>query len=214
MLITKNCKKVTSLPKNFITANIWDTLKKLDPDDVVRRSLAGYTSKNKGYQLRIIDKEYFVDLEKREVLESGLKEEKKAAWEIQLLAPIYLINAEKVMLKGQWVSPTELFGGDLFFAAPAHNLQFNNLTEKFSSPRGFLKAGLKLGGKKELIGDAAFQISVLPRIPILYIYRAGGGEFPNSITVFFDASAEKHLPIDSLWLAIECSTKRLLEGAR
>ena len=203
---------MTSLPKNFITANIWDTLKKLDPDDVVRRSLAGYTPKDKGYLLGIIGQEYFVDLEKRVVVKSGVKEEKKATWELQLLSPIYLINAEKVMLKGEWVSPTELSGGDLFFAAPAHNLQFNNLIGKLDSPARFLKVGLKLGGKEESIGDAAFQIPVLPRIPLLYIYRSGGGEFPNSITVFFDASAEKHLPIDSLWLVIEYSTKRLLEG--
>ncbi len=178
---------------------------------MVRRSLAEYTPKDKGYLLRIIDQEYFIDIEKRVVQESGVKEEKKTAWELQLLAPIYLVNAEKAMLKGRWTSPTELCGGDLFFAAPAHNLQFNNLAGKFNSSTGFLKAGLKLGVKKESIGDAAFQILVLPRIPILYIYRSGGGEFANSITVFFDASAENHLPIDSLWLAIEYSAKRLLE---
>ncbi|MBS7631862.1 DUF3786 domain-containing protein, partial [Candidatus Bathyarchaeota archaeon] len=99
--------------------------------------------------------------------------------------------------------------GGLFFSAPAHNLAFNDLLDKYATPDEFLRAGLSLGGERMQIEDAAFTILILPRIPILYVFRSGGGEFPNSINVYFDSSVRFHLPTDSIWLIIEYSRKIL-----
>jgi len=200
-----------TMNENFKTAKVWEELKHLKPEDVMARSLSRYDENDKAYLLDIINQEYSAKLDESKVVRRREKKAESAPWQLQILVPIYLINAKQEKLQRRWISPYELEGGGLFFSAPAHNLVFNDLLEKYSSPSQFLKAGLALDGKKTALGDAAFEILVLPRIPILYVFRSGGDEFSDNINVFFDASAKSHLPTDSLWLIIEYSKKCLLE---
>ena len=195
------------MTRDFKTVEVWGELENLNPDDVIKRSLAKYDTREQVYTLRVVDEEYSVDPKKRVVEKSG----ERASWQLQLLAPIYLVNARDEGLAGRLISPRELVGGDLFFSAAAHKLAFGDLLNKYGSLSRFLEAGSALGGETVPLGDGAFKILVLPRIPLFYIYRVGGEEFPNSIEVLFDASAKSHLPTDSLWLIIEYSKKRLLD---
>jgi hypothetical protein len=43
--------------------------------------------------------------------------------------------------------PVEFSGGDLFFCAAAHSLEFVDLLAVFKSPEDFLVTGEKLGGR-------------------------------------------------------------------
>jgi hypothetical protein len=196
----------------FKTLRIWDELKHLDPKDVSKRSLVEYISDQKTYRLRIINREYLIRVDEQKIIKRGEDDSSKTEWQLQILIPIYLVNAKEMGLEKKWISHYELDGGPLFFTASAHNLYFNDLLKKYTTSSEFLKAGLALGGKKVSTANVAFELFVLPRIPILFIYRSGGDEFSNSIQVFFDASAKSQLPTDSLWLAIEYSRKCLLES--
>ena len=197
--------------EEFKTLRIWDELKHLDPKDVSKRSLAEYDSDQKTYILRIINREYLIRVDEQKVIKSGDDDRSKIEWQLQIQIPIYLVNAKEMKLEKRWISHSELDGGPLFFSASAHNLYFNDLLEKYTTSKEFLKAGLALDGKKVSTANVAFELFVLPRIPLLFIYRSGGDEFSNSIQVLFDASAKLHLPTDSLWLVIEYAKKRLLE---
>ena len=169
----------------FKTLKVWEELALLDPKDVSERSLAKYNFKDKSYKLKIIDQEYYVRLKKRIVEKNVGSNMEKASWQFQIFPPIYLVNAKNKGLEGNLISPIDLEGGDLFFAAVAHQLDFNDLMKKYSSSSEFLDAGCSLGGKSIPYGDASFELSVLPRVPIYYVYRAGGNEFSSSINVFF-----------------------------
>ncbi len=197
--------------EEFKTLRIWDELKHLDPKDVSKRSLAEYNSDQKTYKLRIINREYFIRVDEQKVIKSGDNDKSNIEWQLQILIPVYLVNAKEMELENRWISHYELDGGPLFFSASAHNLYFYDLIEKYTTSSEFLKAGLALGGKVSTV-NVAFELFVLPRIPLLFIYRSGGDEFSNSIQVLFDASAKSQLPTDSLWLAIEYSRKCLLES--
>lgn len=200
------------MSEEFKTLRIWDELKHLDPKDVSKRSLAKYNSDQKTYLLRIINHEYLIRVNEQKVIKSKNNDRSKTEWQLQILIPIYLVNAKEMELEKRWISHYELDGGPLFFSASAHNLYFNDLLEKYTTSSEFLKAGLALGGKKVSTINVAFELFVLPRIPLLFIYRSGGDEFSNSIQVLFDASVKSQLPTDSLWLAIEYSRKSLLES--
>ena len=198
--------------EKFKTLRIWDELKHLDPKDVSKRSLAEYNSDQKTYILHIINHEYCIRVDEQKIIKRGEGDTSKIEWQLQTLIPIYLVNAKKMGLEKRWISHYELDGGPFFFTASAHNLYFNDLLKKYKTSLEFLKAGLALGGKKVSTINVAFEIFVLPRIPLLFIYRSGGDEFSNSIQVLFDASAKSQLPTDSLWLTIEYSRKCLLES--
>lgn len=197
---------------NFKTLKVWEELTRLDPTDVTKRSLATYNSKEESYIIQVIDQEFIIRLKNRVVEKKKDSGSEKAPWQFQIFIPIYMVNAKDVELEGGLISPNDLIGGDLFFAASAHHLNFDDLVKKYSSASDFLKAGCILGGKRIPYGEASFKLNVLPRLPIYYVYRLGGEEFPSSINVFFDATAKSHLPTDSLWLIIEVSKKRLLEA--
>jgi len=122
----------------------------------------------------------------------------------------YLVNAKEIEPSGVLVKPTQFKSGDVFFVGP-HAMPVEPIKQKFgNNPEAFLKAGLSLGGKKVPYGDAAFEIKVLPRIPLTYILWVGDEEFPPNVSILFDATAEHHMLLDALWAAAITATDKLL----
>lgn len=184
-----------------------------DPVSLCRRTLAAFDPGEDVYLLRVVDLNYKITRKTQTIVSEVTTDcgSGSVGWEIRLLTLAYLTGATETPLTGKWVSPVEFSGGDLFFSSDAHNLRFTELLSAFKSPEDFLGAGRKAGASKHTVGDASFVLTVLPRIPILFIYWAGDEELPSRISVLVDESARGHLAIDGLWLAIKISEKRLLE---
>lgn len=187
----------------------WKTLLDHDPISLCERTLALVDAKQEAHKLNVLDRAYVIVPGSKTIVTEGGPS--KLEWDIRLLILAYLTGAAKTPLQGKWVTPVEFSGGDLFFSSNAHNLAFAELLSTFNSAEDFLKAGQKLGGKKDKIGDSSFVLLILPRIPILFIYWAGDEELPSKISVLVDESARSHLAIDALWLAIRISERRLVE---
>jgi hypothetical protein len=189
----------------------WKTLLNRDPISVCERTLALVGENQEAYKLNVLDRAYIIIPDSKTIVTEVGFGSSKLDGDIRLLILTYLTGATTTPLQGRWVTPVEFSGGDLFFSSDAHNLAFRELLNAFNSAEDFLKAGQKLGGKKDKIGDSSFVLLTLPRIPILFIYWAGDEELPSKISVLVDESARNHLAIDALWLAIRISEKRLLE---
>jgi len=193
-------------------AKVWDEVSLLGQSDLCKRSLASFDKCTRSARLRVIDEEYLVRIQERRIvriLSDGSEEE--TDWFSRLLLLQYLLNAKDLPLSGRLRSPHEFKGGELFFSAPSHHVSFEPLIQKFGSPQRFVEAGLSLGGRSIPYADEAFQLNVLPRIPLAYLVWAGDEEFGPRISVLFDETAEHHLPIDALWVAILVSNRRFLE---
>ena len=67
---------------------------------------------------------------------------------------------------------------------------------------GFTRAADRLGGTAVDAGDAAFEFSVFPHVPVQLILHAGDEEFPPEANILFDDSIGAILsPEDVAWLA-------------
>jgi hypothetical protein len=190
----------------------WRTLRPHDPVSLCRSTLAAFDRQKGVYTLRVVDLNYTIDPKTQSIVAAIATDLNPGtvSWDVRLLVLAYMTGAKEAPLVGKWVSPIGFSGGDLFFSSDAHNLSFAELMPALKSPEDFLRAGLKIGGKKDTIGDASFVLQTLPRIPILFIYWAGDEEIASKISVLVDESAVSQLAIDALWLAIKVAEKRLL----
>ena len=67
---------------------------------------------------------------------------------------------------------------------------------------GFKKAALELKGKNVEPGDAAFEFTVFPNVPIQLIIWEGDEEFPAEANILFDSSIASILPPEDIaWLS-------------
>jgi len=190
----------------------WRVLLRRDPASVCRSTLAAFDHQKAAYMLRVVDLNYAIATKTRTIFSvaaSG-RDSGNVGWDIRLLILAYLAGATETSVTGRWVSPMGFSGGDLFFSSDAHNLRFTELLRTFESPENFLRAGQKVGGKRDAIGDSSFVLQTLPRIPMLFIYWVGDDELPSKISLLVDESAVSHLAIDGLWLAIRVSENRLI----
>ena len=193
----------------------WRMLLRRDPASVCRSTLATFDHQKAAYMLRVVDLNYAITPKTRTIVGEAASDRHSGnlSWDIRLLILAYMAGATETSVTGRWVSPIGFSGGDLFFSSDAHNLGFAELLFTFRSPEDFLRAGLKVGGRKDAIGDSSFVLQTLPRIPMLFIYWVGDDELPSKISLLVDESALSHLAIDGLWLAIRVSEKRLIAAA-
>jgi hypothetical protein len=105
----------------------------------------------------------------------------------------YLLESRLKPLSGQWASEKDLPGGELFFRGP-HAFPAAPLLALFGTdPSLFQAAAERLGGTPVPMGDAAYRLWALPRIPILLILWGGDDEFEPVLHIRFDKSVTDHL---------------------
>ena len=131
------------------------------------------------------------------------------------IAVHYLLNARDMPASGDLVAARELKGGKLFFSAGAHSPDFSSVEEAFTaSPQGVERAAEALGGRGVNHGDSAVEIQALPRLPISFIFWRGDDEFPADVSMLFDRTADRQLPLDVILALGQETMRRLVERAR
>jgi hypothetical protein len=190
----------------------WKDLLQLDPSEVCRRSLATYDHGSRKYTLKVLTIDYDVMLGGRTVVplterNAGVPD---LGLEFRIMVLDYLANCKEISLSGQLVSGVQLKAGEFFFRG-THGLELDTLVNAFGKkPEQFENAGLSLGGKSLGLGDASFQLPVLPRVPIVYVLWAADEEFSARLSVLFDSTADSHMHLDTLRTAVTTANKFLL----
>jgi hypothetical protein len=168
-----------------IPPEYWEELNRQSPEEVCRRSLVTHDPET-GYALPFLNDR------------------------LHCRPLMYLLRTREIPLSGIKVNEKELNGGALFFRGP-HALSKEPLEKKFArDTQGFLQAGLALGGIATHRGDGAFELWALPRIPLEYIFYAEDDEFPAQLTITFDRTIDRHLPLDVIWALVNLATRSIL----
>jgi hypothetical protein len=189
----------------------WQELEGLEPTSVCRRSSA--VAECGGYRLQMLDQDCLVLPRERRIVRSRVgsapcPESVAASDLVELILVHYLIHAREIPLAGEWVGLLELGSANRFFES--HPPDFGPLLPLFSSsPESVVGVAQDLGGGRLEYGDLAVAFRVLPRLPIAFVYWAGGEEFTATASVLFDRTAEQHLPLDVLSAAVQETIRAL-----
>jgi hypothetical protein len=191
--------------RGAILEQFWEELAGMDITDITLRSGAGVVGEH--LHLPVIGEPVVINRRNKTIIKAV--DNAPVAREIIFVTLKYLLGARDLPLADKWVNPVEFVGGELYFRS--HSFKTGPLEEKFAcDPEGFITAGRNWGGSPQKMGDAAFTLSALPRLPITFVLWCADDEFPASVKILFDASAEKHVPLGVLAGFVNLTVKRLL----
>jgi hypothetical protein len=197
---------MTATKTNNPMNQLWQTLSAADVKEVASRS--GAVCEGTRLRLSVMGQGVIIDPGQMMITRSATQE--PVSFLLQLVVLQYLLKAQELPLADRLVSPQEFVGGEFFFRGP-HAFKLKPLEEKFGEDKkAFLQAGIQLGGHPVSLADAGFRLPALPRIPLTYVLWCADEEFPAKIGVLFDATAERHLPLDMLWTLVNLTSKQLL----
>jgi hypothetical protein len=119
--------------------------------------------------------------------------------DLQVIMITYLLNAQEIPLAEKLVAGSSLKGGKCFFQG-AHGFPLDPLIKQYGRDvDGFVNRGLSLGATREHFGDAGLRLAALPRVPVVMVLWGAEEEFPARLNVIFDATIDKHLPLDAIY---------------
>ena len=122
---------------------LWEQLVCLDPEETAARSQCSYVKDEDSYLVRLLNREYQVDIRnKRLLIQESHSEPKPAGYLQQLCILVYLINAKPLRLTNKFVKGTS-FPGGLFFFRGLHSLPTEKLVKAFGTRPALLKKATK-----------------------------------------------------------------------
>ena len=99
------------------------------------------------------------------------------------------------------------------FEAAYNRMALEPLKEAFQGKaEELVKAGIKLGGKRENFGDASITLKAFPTISLTYIFWEKDEEFPADANILFDNRITQWTHPESVPVLAETGTKRLIEA--
>jgi hypothetical protein len=130
---------------------------------------------------------------------------------IRILLLHYIRTAGKGGLAGRHVSYSELKGGMVKASSFQRDCE-EPLTELFK--RDFEKTALMLSrmGRKKKKGfptEHAWELFLLPKLPVTVLYWPQEEEFPARVKILFDSSADRYLDAESLIFLVEGLVKNI-----
>ncbi len=186
---------------------LWEDLAGMDPESVCCRAAVSFQP-GQGYRVPFLGGEYMVNQETRKI--TGLKKAHPVGFQAGLVMLCYLIHASEEGLSGRMITEKEIRGGFTFFQGP-HALSKKDVIARYARDGAGLLARAKSWGASPIEqGDAAFRILALPKILVVYTLYEEDDEFPARLVISFDASIEKHLPLDAIFAMINAMSHRLV----
>lgn len=187
----------------------WNKLEQKKLNTLCKDSLATPHPPN-GLWLRFFQNELFVDIKNRTI--HGDKSdclENMDRYLVELLAIVYLLNVKPDLVSNDLITAQELKAAQ-FFQRP-HELNTSHLRDRYGNdPKGFKRAGERLGGGLLDMADISFRINPFPKIPLYYLLWEGDKEFEAHLSILFDRSIETHLSPDAIWGLVNMVSNALL----
>lgn len=193
-----------------VDPELWERLEAADPDEIGRRALVSYDRSLDAYFIPFLNAEFFCYPGKRVIERAGFGSFTRVDFEFTLVLLHYLLDAQPVPLANRWIGEKEIPGGETFFRGP-HAFPFDKLLKGVAAAKeDFESAAGRLGGLPVEMGDRAFRLTPLPRVPLLLVYWEKDDEFEASMNVRFDASVFEQFPrLDLIWALVNVVCRSL-----
>ncbi len=194
---------------------LWEQLEEADPHAVCVRAMVQYDIGSRTYLVPFLNASCACDVAQRAITPATGTVHRAGHFELYLVILHYLLEASAVPLSGKWISEKDIPGGELFFRGP-HQFPTAPLLKLFGRDRDlFRKAAESLGGAPVPMGDAAYRLWPLPRVPVLFVLWEGDEEFEPALHIRFDATvASQLLTLDTLWALVNVVSRNLRGAAK
>jgi len=191
---------------------LWLQLERLDRQKTAQRAKCQYLCDRDSFTITLLCRQYVVELVERQIcLVSSPSVPTPVGFLEQLCILAYLINSRELSLANKLVKAESLPGGEFFFRGP-HILPTNRLAEVFgANPIQLYQAGARFGAKKCEFGDVAIELSLLPRISLIFVVWGSDDEFAARGSILFDQTASDQLPLDALLVAVNITVDALTD---
>jgi len=189
------------VPRNYRDAYQRACSQMKDRDPAIDADTAGvsYTGLGGGqgrFEIPLLNRTYEISWPDLQVGEAGSGAE--PSYVVQLLLLHYLITADGIAVRGQWVSFRDLPAGRVYYPAFRSGSE-ERLLARFGDDVAALQAAAQaLGGRPIDLANHGFVFQVLPRLPIAVLLWKGDEEFPPEVQILFDSSAANYLPTEDL----------------
>jgi hypothetical protein len=185
----------------------------IDPVRLAERSGIRYDLQNDGrgsLHLAFWEKPLFISFPDLVVYRQASGEPVSPFEQAMLL--YYLATADGEPLSGRWIAFSELPDGR-FYNQAFQGYTGRELARAFQNDRlAFENAAQRLGGEAYALGDAAYVVHPLPRLPLLATYWQGDEDFPASSQILFDASASHYFPTEGYAILGSTLTRKLISA--
>jgi len=185
----------------LIDGSYFSDLSKKNPAEICRNSISFYDRDKECYRISLVNEEYDVYPAKADIIRLRDRQSVSSDF-IGLMIIYYLLFAQDIPVKREWISEKDIPGGTLFFTGP-HEIPVHLITEKVQEDLSVFKAKCEsLQGNPVDMGDAAYHFRVLPRIPVTVVYYLGDDEFPAEAKILFDRTISDHLTLDIIYCLV------------
>lgn len=193
---------------------LWEQLDKLGPQETARRAKCDYEKDLGRYIVTFLNKKYVVEPAQKRIYPAEPEpSQQDTGFLEQLCILAYLINAREIPLAKRIIGATALAGGEFFFRG-LHCLPTDKLARAFGqSPERLYKAAAQFNAKQTEFGDAAIELPVLPRLPVVFVIWGGDDEFPPRASILFDQTATAQLPLDALLTAVNLAVDAVIQAS-
>jgi hypothetical protein len=187
-------------PVHRVHPSLFENLDRADHTIICRHSLAHYDEAVGSYFLDFLQERYCIEPHNCVIKSvTGPISAVEPSVDLQIILLIYLLNAREIPLAEKLVAPSSLSGGKNFFQG-SHRLPMEPVLARYDRDKtGFLGRGGSLGATQKDYGDAALVFTALPRVPVVMVLWEADEEFPARLSVLFDATIDKHLPLDAIY---------------
>ena len=203
------------LENHAVHEQLWEQLAKLDRLQTAGRARCRYLAECDSFAIFLLNREYLVDVARRTIRGIGEPPDARPAGYLEQLCILaYLINAKDLPAADKLVSVEGLDPGGFFFRG-SHRLPMEKLATVFGSNPSLLhEVGRRLNAVSQAFGDAAIQLSVLPRISLVIIIWGADDEFAARASILLDQSATAQLPLDALFAVATLTISIVLSAAQ
>lgn len=181
-----------------------EEFKKLDFGCIPQKS--GTIFKDNKIKIKYLNRWYLVSPDAEVIYlegEGGVSKREK------LVVLHYLAAAKEIPLSGKLIDFREVPGGNMYYSVFEARVYQPFLAFLGVKPSVFIEASAFLSGEKVDYGDIAFKFTVLPMVPVSFIFYRGDEEFPSACKVLFDSSIPDYLPTEDIAVICEDTIKQL-----
>ena len=187
---------------------LWEKLVQLDGKETAKRANCTFDAESSTYTMPLLGVDFTVDPHAKNICVAD-DPDQAANFMEQLCILAYLINATDIPAANKLISGDKLDSGQFFFRGP-HQLPTGKLEEVFGDePEMLYETSQTVNAKRCDYGDASIEVTVLPRLPIVFVVWGRDEEFESRGSILFDKTAARQLPLDALGAAVQLTISKI-----